>query len=179
MLYHYVLLLCRSSYLTLEVSLVPHCWLKSLLHVHFARCVNQVLPFSDAIILHQDPQYPLLSYTPPTSSLSSTLFQKYSLYPFMAAQSLPWTISRGGVFRIRRVGDWLDVNTGEVTQKTGGLAEGSREIITLDGYVCLFALAQPDSHINCSKNYDLRNMLAENSLSSSVHLDCSKTIVAS
>lgn len=58
----------------------------------------------------------------------------------MAAHSLPWTIPAGGVFRIRRVGDWLDVNTGEVTQRTGGLAQGSGEIVTLDEYVQQFTL---------------------------------------
>ncbi|KAH7911939.1 hypothetical protein BJ138DRAFT_1062086 [Hygrophoropsis aurantiaca] len=53
----------------------------------------------------------------------------YSVYPFVSPRSLPWTMTAGGTFRIRRVGEWLGADTYENICKTGGLAAGEGRIM--------------------------------------------------
>jgi hypothetical protein len=54
--------------------------------------------------------------------------QSYSLYPFLSSRSLPWDAGTGSLFRLRRVGEWLRVNSGEgVLAETGGTALNMNE----------------------------------------------------
>lgn len=41
----------------------------------------------------------------------------------------------GGIFRARRVGEWLRATAGEDIRGTGGLAEGKGTVMALDGCV--------------------------------------------
>jgi hypothetical protein len=50
---------------------------------------------------------PLLSHLPAVSADFKLMQSNYSLYPFLTTQALPFTVSGGGAFRLRRVGDWL------------------------------------------------------------------------
>ena len=43
------------------------------------------------------------------------------MYPFVPHTSLPWTMRDGGVFRVRKLSDWLTASFVE----TGGLNSGS------------------------------------------------------
>ncbi|KAI0348421.1 hypothetical protein BDW22DRAFT_1424598 [Trametopsis cervina] len=58
----------------------------------------------------------------------------YALYPFLSPRALPWVMDASGIFRVRRVVDWLlspaSVIAGEV-----GLAQGSGTVIAADGTV--------------------------------------------
>lgn len=44
-------------------------------------------------------------------------------------------MSTGGVFRVRRVGEWLGQEPCENVHQTGGLAKGAGKILTLAQYV--------------------------------------------
>lgn len=46
------------------------------------------------------------------------------MYPFVPHTPLPWTMGNGGVFRIRKLSDWLTQNSA-VDVETGGLNSGS------------------------------------------------------
>ncbi len=61
----------------------------------------------------------------------------YSLYPFLSPRSVPWTSSGGGSFRIRRVGEWLGINSREDLLKSGGLAMGRGTVLTKEVCVSL------------------------------------------
>ncbi|KAK0198481.1 hypothetical protein F5146DRAFT_1158701 [Armillaria mellea] len=77
------------------------------------------------VLVHIPPGIP--SSTPvPLSMFPHT----YSLYPFLPPRSVPWTSSGGGSFRIRRVGEWLGINSREDLLKSGGLAMGRGTVLT-------------------------------------------------
>ncbi|PBK77183.1 hypothetical protein ARMSODRAFT_949084 [Armillaria solidipes] len=77
------------------------------------------------VLVHIPPGIP--SSTPvPLSMFPHT----YSLYPFLSPRSMPWTSSGGGSFRIRRVGEWLGINSREDLLKSGGLAMGRGTVLT-------------------------------------------------
>jgi hypothetical protein len=85
--------------------------------------------------VQQRPSTPLLSYIPlglPSSTpVPTALFpHTYALFPFLVPRSFPWTMNVGGAFRIRRVGEWLGIDSNEDVQSTGGLAEGKGHILT-------------------------------------------------
>ncbi|KIY45483.1 hypothetical protein FISHEDRAFT_76662 [Fistulina hepatica ATCC 64428] len=71
---------------------------------------------------------PLLAYRPaPPAQLKhltapSLYSEDHALYPFLPSRALPWTVTAGGAFRVRRVGAWLSLNTSEDILSTGGLA---------------------------------------------------------
>lgn len=78
---------------------------------------------------------PLLCYVPTKakfehSVVSSFMPHTYSIYPFLSPRSLPWTMMKGGSFRVRRVADWLGTAAAEDTTKTGGLAGGQGKVVT-------------------------------------------------
>ncbi|TFY80479.1 hypothetical protein EWM64_g3533 [Hericium alpestre] len=55
---------------------------------------------------------------------------RYFLYPFINSRPLPWSTGTDGVFRWRRVIDFLEVNQGENIAETGGLAAGRGGVLT-------------------------------------------------
>ncbi|KAJ7786429.1 hypothetical protein B0H16DRAFT_1446179 [Mycena metata] len=55
----------------------------------------------------------------------------YALYPFLSPRSLSWTVSASGVFRMRRVEDWLGNGVSEDLRQTGGLLKGGGRIMSL------------------------------------------------
>ncbi|KAG2044734.1 hypothetical protein BDR03DRAFT_937124 [Suillus americanus] len=78
---------------------------------------------------------PLLCYVPTKAKLehsvaSSFMPHTYSIYPFLSPRSLPWTMMKGGSFRVRRVADWLGATATEDMTKTGGLAGGQGKVVT-------------------------------------------------
>ncbi|TFK41054.1 hypothetical protein BDQ12DRAFT_678804 [Crucibulum laeve] len=91
-----------------------------------------------AVSTESNQESPLLIYAPhdaPVSSNPSSLsmfLQTYSLYPFFASQSLPWTSSATSLFRLRRVGEWPESNAMEDVLQTGGLAGSLGSIVALD-----------------------------------------------
>ncbi|KZT75163.1 hypothetical protein DAEQUDRAFT_23709 [Daedalea quercina L-15889] len=74
-----------------------------------------------------------LAYQPSLTaagSVPAALFPStYALYPFLSPQPLPWTMSSGGAFRMRRVGAWFNAG-GEDLQATGGLTGGRGRLLT-------------------------------------------------
>lgn len=58
----------------------------------------------------------------------------YSLYPFLSTRPLPWTVSAGGTFRVRHVGEWYSFAGSENVDKTGGLAHGKGRVLNLLEY---------------------------------------------
>jgi hypothetical protein len=111
-------------------------------------------------------QTPLLSYLP-TKDMPSTpiplsiLPPSYSLYPFIAAAALPWTVGTGGAFRIRRVGEWLGHEAGEDVRRTGGLARGSESLRTPTEYVYLLDAAPAPCSRPKSEARDVRAVLLD------------------
>lgn len=79
---------------------------------------------------------PLLCYVPTKAKLEHSVVPSfmphtYSIYPFLSPRSLPWTMMKGGSFRIRRVADWLGAAAAaEDMTKTGGLAGGQGKVVT-------------------------------------------------
>ncbi|KAG0708968.1 hypothetical protein DFH29DRAFT_889946 [Suillus ampliporus] len=78
---------------------------------------------------------PLLCYVPTKAKLEhpvapSFMPHTYSIYPFLSPRSLPWTMIKGGSFRVRRVADWLGAAATEDTSETGGLAGGQGKVVT-------------------------------------------------
>lgn len=78
---------------------------------------------------------PLLCYMPTKAKLEhsvapSFMPHTYSIYPFLSPRSLPWTMMKGGSFRVRRVADWLGAAATEDMTKTGGLAGGRGKVVT-------------------------------------------------
>ncbi|KAF8140133.1 hypothetical protein EV363DRAFT_1151759 [Boletus edulis] len=57
---------------------------------------------------------------------------RYSIYPFVIPSSLPWTMHSGCAFRLRRVADWLGIDTYEDVASTGGLADNPHRLLNLD-----------------------------------------------
>ncbi|KDQ63655.1 hypothetical protein JAAARDRAFT_169728 [Jaapia argillacea MUCL 33604] len=81
---------------------------------------------------------PLLSYlpadVPDTTPIPTSLFPRtYSLYPFLSPRALPWTMATNGAFRVRKVGEWLSTDTIEDLERTGGLAAGQGQLLTVAG----------------------------------------------
>ena len=71
---------------------------------------------------------PLVSYVPNdavTPDLGPVLKSPatYSLYPFMSPHALPWFMHSAGVFRIRRVAEWLLTTSPDIVRKSEGLAD--------------------------------------------------------
>ena len=60
----------------------------------------------------------------------------YALYPFLSPRALPLLMNTDGAFRVRRVGEWLGETKGESIEKTGGLAGGKGQILSIERYVC-------------------------------------------
>ncbi|KAG2118417.1 hypothetical protein DEU56DRAFT_140884 [Suillus clintonianus] len=82
-----------------------------------------------------DNSSPLLCYVPAKAKLEhsvapSFMPHTYSVYPFLSPRSLPWTMVKGGSFRVRRVADWLGAAAIEDTTKTGGLSGGQGKVVT-------------------------------------------------
>lgn len=77
---------------------------------------------------------PLLCYVPTTklehSVAPSFMPHTYAIYPFLSPRSLPWTMMKGGSFRVRRVADWLGATATEDMTKTGGLAGEQGKVVT-------------------------------------------------
>ncbi|KAL6310056.1 hypothetical protein BKA93DRAFT_722239 [Sparassis latifolia] len=85
-------------------------------------------------------QPPVLSYLPSEVSASTPVAtlefpHSYFLYPFLSPRSLPWTMSTGGTFRVRRIGEWLGPSSGEDIESSGGLAGGRGRILAPSGDV--------------------------------------------
>ncbi|KAG2350473.1 hypothetical protein BDR05DRAFT_993870 [Suillus weaverae] len=81
------------------------------------------------------PSSPLLCYVPTKAKLEhfvapSFMPHTYSIYPFLSPRSLPWTMMKGGSFRVRRVADWLGSTATEDMTTTGGLAGGQGKVVT-------------------------------------------------
>ncbi|KAJ7169984.1 hypothetical protein C8R46DRAFT_1090737 [Mycena filopes] len=71
-------------------------------------------------------------HVPPTPPGSSVIFpHDYALYPFLSPRSLSLTVSASGVFRMRRVENWLSDSVSENPTKTGGLFKGRGRIVSL------------------------------------------------
>lgn len=78
---------------------------------------------------------PILCYVPTKAKLEHSVVPSfmphtYSVYPFLSPRSLPWTMMKGGSFRVRRVADWLGAAATEDTTKTGGLAGSQGKVVT-------------------------------------------------
>ncbi|KAG1755176.1 uncharacterized protein EDB91DRAFT_277723 [Suillus paluster] len=78
---------------------------------------------------------PLLCCVPTKTKLEhsvapSFMPHTYSIYPFLSPRSLPWTMIKGGSFRVRRVADWLGAAATEDMSKTGGLAGRQGKVVT-------------------------------------------------
>ncbi|KAJ7038084.1 hypothetical protein C8F04DRAFT_367675 [Mycena alexandri] len=74
----------------------------------------------------------LFFHLPPSPPGSSVAFpHDYALYPFLSPRSLSWTVSASGVFRMRRVEDWLSNGVSEDSRQTGGLLKGRGRIMSL------------------------------------------------
>ncbi|KAF7347747.1 hypothetical protein MVEN_01532100 [Mycena venus] len=68
----------------------------------------------------------------PDPLVASTAFpHDYALYPFLSPRSLPWTVNTSGVFRVKRVEDFLGTGAAEDLRKTGGLLMGRGRLVTL------------------------------------------------
>ncbi|KAI6153500.1 hypothetical protein BKA82DRAFT_4090668 [Pisolithus tinctorius] len=72
-----------------------------------------------------DAQVNVLCYELPDSNSSSmvptSMLHYYSAYPFLSPTPFPWTMHTGSAFRIRRIADWLGLNSREDITKAGGL----------------------------------------------------------
>ncbi|KAJ7487709.1 hypothetical protein B0H11DRAFT_1107355 [Mycena galericulata] len=79
------------------------------------------------LFFHLPPSVPSSSPVP----TSTTYPHAYSLYPFLSPRALPWTVSASGVFRLRRVEEWLSTGASENLKKTGGLLMGRGRTVTL------------------------------------------------
>ncbi|KAJ7706072.1 hypothetical protein B0H17DRAFT_1035513 [Mycena rosella] len=75
---------------------------------------------SNPMFFHLPPSIASSSLVPESNSFPHT----YSMYPFSSPRSLPWAVSPGGVFRLRRVEEWLGTGASEDLTKTGGLMMG-------------------------------------------------------
>ncbi|KAJ7103420.1 hypothetical protein B0H15DRAFT_942874 [Mycena belliarum] len=109
----------------------------------------------------------LLMHLPPSIPSSSPVSEAdlfphaYSFYPFLSPHPLPWTVSASGVFRLRRVEDWLGSGASEVLEKTGGLAMGRGRTMTLQRYI--FNTAWSSSGLKSSRQEaNLRALLQAN-----------------
>ncbi|KAI0068378.1 hypothetical protein BV25DRAFT_1846382 [Artomyces pyxidatus] len=58
---------------------------------------------------------------------------RYALFPFLSPRPLPWMINAQGVFRWRRVADWLGLDHGKDLHQSEGLAAQRGDILTVDG----------------------------------------------
>ncbi|KAK7049570.1 hypothetical protein VNI00_005601 [Paramarasmius palmivorus] len=81
-------------------------------------------------------QPPLVAHVPPgvrsDTPIPMSLFpHTYALYPFLSARAIPWALDAKAAFRLRRVGEWLGIESTENIQKTGGLALGRGNILDL------------------------------------------------
>ena len=56
----------------------------------------------------------------------------YALYPFLSTRTIPWILDAKGAFRMRRVNEWIGVETTEDVDKTGGLMLGRGRIIDFE-----------------------------------------------
>ncbi|KAH0838390.1 major facilitator superfamily domain-containing protein [Lanmaoa asiatica] len=79
-------------------------------------------------------------YDPPSKTMDSPIEisepHRYSIYPFVTPCSFPWTMHSGGAFRLRRVADWLGVDSHEDITSTGGLAHNPHRLVNLNQCVC-------------------------------------------
>ncbi|KAI0331950.1 hypothetical protein GY45DRAFT_1299916 [Cubamyces sp. BRFM 1775] len=82
--------------------------------------------------LEESARIPLLTYLPPGESALAIYPHSYALYPYLSPRSLPFTMHTGGSFRIRRVGEWLQLDSREDVRRTGGLAGSDAHITTVD-----------------------------------------------
>jgi hypothetical protein len=64
----------------------------------------------------------------------------------------------GGVFRVRRVGEWLGQEPSEDITKSGGLTKGAGKMLTLAQYAPL-SLFEHDLNFRNSEFTDLKQML--------------------
>ncbi|KAF8225081.1 hypothetical protein L208DRAFT_1409162 [Tricholoma matsutake] len=73
-------------------------------------------------------EVPTLVYSPTRASSRATplttLFpHRYSLYPFLPPRALPWLGNGRNLFRLRRVGEWLSVDTRDDGEQDGDLVD--------------------------------------------------------
>ncbi|KIK99035.1 hypothetical protein PAXRUDRAFT_823202 [Paxillus rubicundulus Ve08.2h10] len=77
----------------------------------------------------------IVCYNPPgtksNSPMQIAMPHKYSVYPFLTPSTSPWTMNPGSTFRIRRVADWLGVDSYEDIAKTGGLVDNYSRLLNL------------------------------------------------
>lgn len=133
--------------------------------------------------IEEPKKVPILSHIPPaapiTTPVPTSLFRhEYSLYPFLSHRALPWEMSTGGVFRVRRVGEWLGQEPCENIRKTGGLEKGAGKILTLAQ--CVKSPNKQNSHSLCwraREPADLKGTLLGGL--SKVSLDTTRTVTAS
>ncbi|KAJ7235909.1 hypothetical protein B0H12DRAFT_1238648 [Mycena haematopus] len=78
------------------------------------------------LYFHLPPSAP----TPDPLAASTSFPHDYALYPFLSPRSLSWTVNASGVFRVRRVEDYLSTGAEDV-KKTGGLLMGRGRMVTL------------------------------------------------
>ncbi|KAG8219894.1 hypothetical protein J3R82DRAFT_888 [Butyriboletus roseoflavus] len=75
-------------------------------------------------------------YDPPSKTRDSPIEisepHRYSIYPFVTPCSFPWTMHSGGAFRLRRVADWLGVDSYEDIASTGGLTHNPHRLLNLN-----------------------------------------------
>ncbi|KAG9314451.1 hypothetical protein JVU11DRAFT_5248 [Chiua virens] len=57
---------------------------------------------------------------------------RYSVFPFVIPGSFPWTMHTGGTFRLRRVAEWLGVDSYENIDATGGLVDNPHRLLDLN-----------------------------------------------
>ncbi|KAI0361269.1 hypothetical protein OH77DRAFT_1585401 [Trametes cingulata] len=86
--------------------------------------------------IEESSRTPLLTYLPAgAASLDAeqlVMFpHDYALYPYLSPRPLPFTMNTSGVFRLRRVGQWLASDFRENVQETGGLAGGYGHVVTV------------------------------------------------
>ncbi|KAJ7837507.1 hypothetical protein B0H14DRAFT_1095576 [Mycena olivaceomarginata] len=79
------------------------------------------------LFFHLPPAAP----NPDPAAASTSFTDDYALYPFLSPRSLPWTVNASGVFRVRRVENFLSTGASEDLKKTGGLLMGRGRLITL------------------------------------------------
>ncbi|KAJ7925888.1 hypothetical protein B0H13DRAFT_1973766 [Mycena leptocephala] len=79
------------------------------------------------LFFHLPPSVPSSSPASP----ATTFHHNYALYPFLSTRSLPWTVSASGVFRVRRVEEWVGTGASEDLKKTGGLLMGRGRLVTV------------------------------------------------
>ncbi|KAH8835196.1 hypothetical protein DL96DRAFT_1573279 [Flagelloscypha sp. PMI_526] len=71
------------------------------------------------------------SYIPPPRRFGEVIAsRRYSQYPFLTSQALPWISPPNKLFRVRRVSEWLATRTMEDIRDTGGLPGGNGQILT-------------------------------------------------